>query len=166
MTDHEIIDPDERRMEIFIKLGMQHIFINKLQFNTSNVKDKCMELMSIEWHNDVSNKPKLRTNRTFKQRFGTENYVKKNTPKPVRSRFSQFRIGILPIRIDTGRFETILDQQTGVLRKLNVNERACNICSSGPQRTNFIFCFDALCMIGKGLTFMIDATELYQIFIP
>ena len=57
---------------IATKLGRQHIFINKLQFNTSNVKDKCMELMSIEWHNDVSNRPKLRTYRTFKQRFGTE----------------------------------------------------------------------------------------------
>ena len=96
---------------IATKLGMQHIFINKLQF-------------------------------------------------------SQFRIGILPIWIETGRFETILDQQTGVLRKLNVNERTCNICNSGQTEDEFHFCFDALCMIGKGLTCMIDATELYKICIP
>ena len=37
-----------------------------------------MELMSLEWHNDVSNKPKLRTYGTFKQSFGTES--QQNTP--------------------------------------------------------------------------------------
>ena len=50
-------------------------------------------------------------------------------------------IGILPIRIETGRFETILNQQTGVLRKLNVNERTCNICSSGQTEDEFHFLF-------------------------
>ncbi len=32
------------------------------------------------------------------------------------------------MRIETGRFTNIIDQHTGLLRKINVDEQTCNIC--------------------------------------
>ena len=40
---------------------------------------------------------------------------------------AQLRCGILPLRLETGRFGR--DDETGRLRKLTVNERLCQICT-------------------------------------
>ena len=57
---------------------------------------------------------KLRTYRTFKTEYKEENYVKILLPLSHRSALAKFRMGIAPIRIETGRYE-----------QLPVNERIC-----------------------------------------
>ena len=47
-----------------------------------------------------------------------------------RSLFAQLRFGILPLRVETGRFKNIKDSQTGQVRKLKPQERLCEICNS------------------------------------
>ena len=60
---------------------------------------------------------KLRTYRIFKQTFGQEAYLCSNISKIERSHLAQFRFGILPLKIETGRF---IGQA--------LPERICNQC--------------------------------------
>ena len=46
-----------------------------------------------------------------------------------RSFIAQLRLGILPLRIETGRFENLKDSLTGRFRKLKVEVRKCQICN-------------------------------------
>ena len=54
----------------------------------------------------------------FKSEFVTEEYVKGHLSRTERSLLSQFRLGVLPLRIEVGRF-----------RNEEVNERVCEICT-------------------------------------
>jgi len=65
--------------------------------------------------NTINNSAKLRTYKCFKTVFGTEKYVILNITKRERSTLAQFRSGILPLRIETGRYvnETLDDQLCG-----------------------------------------------------
>lgn len=60
--------------------------------------------------------------------FNIEKYVTMDIPKPHRSIFAQFRCGVLPIRIETGRF-----------RGEEVNDRLCIICSVEAIEDEFHF---------------------------
>ena len=76
-------------------------------FDIDAAETKCGILMSNEWKEQVQSKPKLRTYRMLKEDFGTEPYVLSNIPKYKRSLFAQFRSGILPLHIETGRYSNI-----------------------------------------------------------
>ena len=64
-------------------------------------------------------KPKLRTYITFKDEFAVEEYVKFNKSRHARSLLAQFRLGILPLKIETGRFNN-----------LAVEQRICDLCTT------------------------------------
>lgn len=66
----------------------------------------------------MTKKAKLCTYRTFKSIFGVENYVLLKN-RCLTSLLSQFRIGILPLKIETGRFQNI-----------PVDERLCDLCNT------------------------------------
>ena len=87
--------------------------------------------MYEEWKMSMLSKPKLRTYIKFKSVFQTEPYVKCNISKYKRSLFAQFRIGILPIELETGRFRNVKDTNTGKFRKVIAEERLCKICNTG-----------------------------------
>jgi len=55
----------------------------------------------------------------FKNNFKLENYIQLNIPKTQRSIMAQLRLGILPLSIETGRFNNIPS-----------NERYCHFCKS------------------------------------
>ena len=46
-----------------------------------------------------------------------------------RSLLAQLRSGILPLRLETGRFQNIRDENTGHFGKLKVEERVCTLCN-------------------------------------
>ena len=54
---------------------------------------------------------------------------------------AQLRSGVLPLRLETGRFVNVRDDETGRLRKLTVNERLCQICRSNNVENEFHFLF-------------------------
>ena len=93
-------------------------FESKLKFNLQN-----------EWHNEINKKPELRTYVHFKNIFKTDNYVSAYMLRPHRSLLAQLRSGILPLRLETGRFQNIRDENTGHFRKLKVEERVCTLCN-------------------------------------
>ena len=78
------------------------------------------------WLNNCLHKPKLRT---YKNTFKTESYLFHFLSRQHRSFIAQLRLGILPLRIETGRFENIKDSLTGRFCKLKVEERKCQICN-------------------------------------
>ena len=51
----------------------------------------------------------------------------------------QFRIGILPLKIETGRFKNIRDNITGQYRRLRPDERTCEICHNNEIEDEFHF---------------------------
>ena len=74
-----------------------------------------MENSIIKWKSDINSKAKLRTYKMFKTLFTAEDYLKLKTNRQQRSLMAQ--LGILPIRIETGRFTNIRDPITGKLKK-------------------------------------------------
>jgi hypothetical protein len=65
---------------------------------------------------------KLRTYRTFKTEISCELYLKTLLSPAQRRAYSQFRCGVAPIRIETGRFE-----------HLPMHERTCFMCESKTE---------------------------------
>jgi len=85
-------------------------FLNNFE-NKSAVDQNCaklnayaLRLHSEYWIQTVQSSPKLKTYKLFKNTFETEIYVKLNLTKYERSMLAQFRCGILPLRIETGRY--------------------------------------------------------------
>ena len=87
--------------------------------------EKIMAEVKRSWSEDINkiegkrNKGlnKLRTYRTFKSIFETEEYVKVIMPRSHRSAYAQFRCGVAPIRLETGRYEGLEER-----------ERLCPFC--------------------------------------
>ena len=73
--------------------------------NVDTVNDKVEAERIIDWSNKVITQPKLRTYRSFKRVYKGENYLLCNFDRSTRSFYVQFRFGILPLRIETGRYE-------------------------------------------------------------
>lgn len=63
---------------------------------------------------------KLRTYRTFKHEYATEQYVKIVTQKKYRSAYAKFRCGVAPIKVETCRYG---------LNRLPLEERLCETCN-------------------------------------
>ena len=82
--------------------------------------ESVFHLMQRDWSKEVQNKPKLRTYVLFKDKVAPEMYCSKIIDRQRRAIFAQFRCGILPIKIETGRF-----------RKMKVEERLCEMCNLG-----------------------------------
>ncbi len=91
----------------------------------------CMASELLFWEHNCSTKLKLRTYVTFKDKVEVASHVNCNMPKYDRSLISQLRLGILPLRIETGRFSN-LDEE----------ERTCLVCNSGEVENEKHFLFD------------------------
>ena len=83
------------------------------------------------WAQSLQSSPKLRTYRLFKDTLEVENYVTLNVSKHERSTMAQFRCGILPLRIETGRYVNE-----------PVDERICTMCDSGQIESEIHFLLD------------------------
>lgn len=80
--------------------------------------EKCNSLQNQEWLNNLPSKPKLRTYVTFKDKVCTEPYIYNNLCKGTRSIMSQLRMGVLPLNIETGRYD-----------KTPIERRICKQCN-------------------------------------
>ena len=85
--------------KIATELDMLYVYNGKMLFDKNEIYERCQNLMSREWRDNVLDKPKLRIYRAIKFKFGVEQYVLKYVPKYIRSIFAQVRIGILPLQM-------------------------------------------------------------------
>ena len=83
--------------------------------------------------------PKLRTYIWFKDIFEPETYIIKCMSRRRRSLMSQFRTGILPLEIETGRYVPIFDKNFFLNRKRTANERICRLCSLNVIENEYHF---------------------------
>ena len=107
-----------RNKNIFNKIDKQEYFNNLIECNLAHAKNKMVALMEQEWLKDVNKKPKLRSYVLFKTDANVESYVNKAFDRQKRSYVAQLRCGILPLKIETGRF-----------KRLPIEQRICDMCN-------------------------------------
>ena len=105
---------------IFGNTQLLTCYDNKSQCDLEIMRSKLMELECNTWANSLDAKPKLRTYRTFKEDYKQEHYLTMNLSRTERSCLAQFRSGVLPIRVETGRF-----------KREAIEERVCIFCDKG-----------------------------------
>ena len=105
--------------EIFGKINMPHLYLNKEPCNIDNCKEAVCNYFRREWALSLSNFAKLRSYRIYKNEYKVEKYLNLNLNRYERSLMAQFRVGILPLRIEVGRY-----------RGEEVHFRKCVFCDS------------------------------------
>ena len=93
---------------------------------------------------------------TFKSTFETKGYLYRHLQRQDRSLLARFRTGVLPLRIETGRYQLKKDPNTEYFRKLYAEEGTCLICNSGDIENETHF----LC---KCSTYEIPRLNLYNL---
>ena len=81
-----------------------NIYHNLMGVSLTLVKEKLLDTQMHQWETNIVQVPKLRTYCTFKRIFSVEPYVYKVVNRGHRSILAQFRNGILPLKIETGRY--------------------------------------------------------------
>ena len=101
---HAFQDPDpavsKRKMVVQVTNTMNNNF---------NVK--WFQIISSERGVSGRGGNKLRKYRLFKSQLDTEHYCKLIMPKAHRSAFAKFRMGVAPLRIETGRYEGLSETE-------------------------------------------------------
>jgi hypothetical protein len=112
------------------------------------------ELLAAEidkWNKELHSQSKLRFYRTFKECFVIENYVKMCSLKSNRSFISQLRAGVLPLKVEVGRFA-----------QLPLEKRLCDHCKTLIEdEHHFIF----VCPVYNNLRhdFLIHVSQYHDI---
>jgi hypothetical protein len=104
-------------LKVLSNVKLESLFYEQRPIDIEMVKEKLMDMHEENWLHSVSIKPKLRTYKLFKETLHVENYVLYNLSISERCVMAQFRLGILPLNIETGRF-----------RNQPIEERICDLC--------------------------------------
>ena len=113
---------------IFESMGELDIYNNVQVCDISYARNILFNNYAETWHASVMSKPKLRIYREFKTNYGLENYIVFNLSRQERSYLAQFRCGILPLRVETGRF-----------KNEPLSERKCMFCDQESVEDEFHF---------------------------
>ena len=105
--------------EIMINIEMLDVFIGKRKCNITHAMEKIDDIIHSSWSEEVFSKPKLRTYIKYKTSIGVESYVSNFYNRKSRSLMAQFRCGILPLHVETGRYVN-----------LDADERICEFCKT------------------------------------
>ena len=134
----------KRVKSIFLELDLDITSNDISHIPLQTVKEHLVKKDTHQWKLSVASKPKLRTYALLKIHLKTELYVSLLIPKCKRSNFCQFRSGILPLAIETGRY-----------RNVPADERLCEICNLNLVEDEIHF----LCFCPR---YQELRTELYQ----
>ena len=99
-------------------VSMFDSFTEECPINVKVIKEKLLELYKNDWRIKVEATPKLRTYFTYKETYCCEPFTKIINNRSYRSITAQFRCGILPLAIETGRYNNI-----------PIEFRLCNYCN-------------------------------------
>ena len=66
-----------------------------------------MEMYQVSWHKAVDGKAKLNNYALIKNQVSPEPYIRANLTKNKRSLIARLRLGCLPLRIETGRYDRL-----------------------------------------------------------
>ena len=121
----------EEMLHLFHTFDLDHVFHDKEICDLEYVSQSLQVNLENDWKNKLKTKPKLRTYIKFKDWYKTEDYVRFNICRRQRSLMAQFRIGILPLHVETGRF-----------RGVPLEERLCLLCSKNAIEDEQHFVLD------------------------
>ena len=78
-----------------------------LEIDIEFAKEKLFDCLKLEWNSQIYASPKLRTYVLYKNTYETECYLNFLVNRGYRSVLAQFRTGVLPLAVETGRFNNI-----------------------------------------------------------
>ena len=113
---------------VLTTLGLSSHYEHKTCVNLTTMNTCIYDYYNAHWQTEILKVSKLRYYRSFKNEFCQEQYTVLNLKRNERSLLSQLRCGILPIRIETGRY-------TGE----NPEQRVCLFCDSGEVESEIHF---------------------------
>ena len=87
------------------EINMGNVFRNSAICNIQQAEEKIRFNLETTWKNDLQHVPKLRTYSLLKSNYIVEKYITLDIPKPIRSTMAMFRCGVLPPRLETGRYK-------------------------------------------------------------
>ncbi len=105
--------------ELLKYVDMEASFHTKSWLDCKEIDRNLYLKQKEEWEVNVKCVSKLRTYNTFKVEYATEPYVTSFMSKGLRSALAQFRCGVLPLNIETGRYVST-----------PVFDRVCELCMS------------------------------------
>ncbi len=110
-------------------------------------KKSLLDGVSNEWRESLDGyRSKLNVYKGIKSEFGVEKYLQLNIDKYEKSLLSQVRYGILPLRVETGRFNNEPRE-----------ERICTLCNTQTVETVEHFLFECSCYDAHRIPFVIKA---------
>lgn len=115
---------------LLIKCNCETNFNSMSKVNINYVRNIMFEIEKTKWNNDLNCISKLRTYCTFKNTFETEPYLSNVFDRHHRSALAALRSGILPLKVETGRYQNI-----------PVNLRLCVLCESNDIESESHFLF-------------------------
>jgi len=132
MWDFKLQNPswNNNVWNILNSISCEHIYKQQHVCDILVIQRKLMDTFTEEWQLNVDKMAKLRTFKLFKNVYLAESYILYNMSRRRRSLMSQFRCGILPLEIETGRYTPIYDKTEKKNRKRTALERLCKICKS------------------------------------
>ena len=112
-------------------MNLVNYWLNNTVIPLDLAKTRVHERLQRDWEHHCSTKDKLRTYRIFKQEMAVASHLNCNLPKYPRSLISQLRLGVLPLRIETGRFVRLAEA-----------DRLCQVCSTDSVENEYHFLFE------------------------
>ena len=103
--------------EILSEFGLEYTFEEMSPVDLRYFDGLMLTRTAKTWADTLTFKPKLRTYAKFKKTFGKENYLTGYMSRRQRSILAQFRGGVLPLHVETGRWQN-----------KSWEERVCTLC--------------------------------------
>ena len=146
-------------ISVFKRINCMDLFENNVKIVNFKVflnhaKDKLMMEHCAQWLNNVNNKPKLHIYAQFKNQYNTAKYCNLNLKRSQRSLIAKLCLGILPIRVETGRYNN-------TIRK----ERICLICNNGNIEDEYHVMFYCEIYKASRSTLLTYASQIEKDFI-
>jgi hypothetical protein len=114
--------------EIMTMCNIVENFELHLPVSINYVRNSLCEQNRSEWRNELQEVSKLRSYCLFKDSYGCEPYLYKVVDRHHRSILAQFRCGILPLKVETGRYQNIPAEL-----------RLCVLCEENVVENEFHF---------------------------
>ena len=116
--------------QVLCDIGLRDSYRTLTTVDINSGREKIFENEKTEWVENVSDYSKLDLLSKIKTEFGTEKYLQLDLDRYDKSLLSQFRYGILPLEIETGRYKNLKREQ-----------RFCTICNCGAIEDQIHFAF-------------------------
>ena len=116
--------------QVAASLGLPATLLPGEQYDLTNVKPKLLCKSRISWGLEADRKPKLRTFVNIHDYSQYKILISSNLSRFQRSLISQLKLGILPLKIETDRYQGVPE-----------NMRYCKLCDTCAVETEFHFLF-------------------------